>query len=67
MRNPWGETEWEGEWSDQSAKWTSEIRKHIDYEGKKDDGIFWMPLDAFYRNFITSSINYLRPTYYYCS
>lgn len=22
LRNPWGETEWKGDWSDQSKKWT---------------------------------------------
>ena len=22
LRNPWGETEWKGEWSDQSDQWT---------------------------------------------
>ena len=26
-----------------------------------------MPLTAFYKNFVSSSINYIRPTYYYRS
>ncbi len=43
MRNPWGEKEWNGDWSDQSDQW-----KKISEEEKKecglifeDDGEFW--------------------------
>ncbi len=26
LRNPWGKTEWKGDWSDKSARWTKELR-----------------------------------------
>jgi hypothetical protein len=27
MRNPWGEGEWKGDWSDKSDLWTDELRE----------------------------------------
>lgn len=41
VRNPWGDTEWEGDYSDRSKKWTEELRKLLKHEDK-DDGIFWI-------------------------
>jgi len=26
LRNPWGDFEWRGEWSDSSSKWTNKLR-----------------------------------------
>ena len=43
------------------------MKKKLKYQGNDADGIFWMPLNAFYLNFATSSINYIRPTFYYRS
>lgn len=34
LRNPWGNREWKGPWSDGSAEWTDEwidLRKELDY------------------------------------
>lgn len=31
LRNPWGDFEWTGDWSDQSANWTPEIKKQLNY------------------------------------
>ena len=33
LRNPWGHQEWTGEWSDQSSKWTKEIRERVKHKG----------------------------------
>ena len=38
LRNPWGEKEFNGDWSDKSSKWTDELKKKVDFEGVKDDG-----------------------------
>lgn len=27
MRNPWGKGEWQGDWSDNSLKWTDDLKK----------------------------------------
>merc|ERR1711916_393231 len=49
-RNPWGEREWKGDWSDSSPLWTAELKKELDWENK-DDGIFWMSLEDFVDQF----------------
>jgi hypothetical protein len=59
--------EWKGAWSDKSAKWTAEARTALNYAEGKDDGIFWMPYDHFYKYYATTAINYIRPNYYYSS
>ena len=41
LRNPWGDFEWTGDWSDQSANWTPEIKKQLNYQ-EENDGSFWM-------------------------
>ena len=61
MRNPWGETEWTGAWSDNSKEWNTK-RKQIIYdrmaqrrvtkvEVGADDGVFWISLSDFFTNF----------------
>ena len=43
LRNPWGSSEWDGDWSDKSHKWTPDLRQQL---GHKDaeDGIFFIAL-----------------------
>ncbi|KAG0040817.1 hypothetical protein BGZ82_008875 [Podila clonocystis] len=50
VRNPWGKTEWNGDWSDQSDKWTPEAIAQVGMEDK-DDGKFWMSYKDFLRIF----------------
>lgn len=52
VRNPWGEIEWNGDWSDQSEKWTPEVIKVLKHEDK-NDGRFWMPYKDWLRIFTT--------------
>ena len=44
LRNPWGETEWTGEWSDGKDEWdtvSADEKERIRYTNV-DDGGFWM-------------------------
>jgi hypothetical protein len=50
LRNPWGSYEWKGDWSDNSDKWTPELKKLLGVEGK-DDGVFYMTFDDFLEYF----------------
>ena len=47
LRNPWGNFEWKGAWSDNSESWTQELRDQLNHhviEGQdSNDGTFWMP------------------------
>ncbi|KAF9577077.1 hypothetical protein BGW38_007946, partial [Lunasporangiospora selenospora] len=52
IRNPWGEIEWNGDWSDQSEKWTPEAMEALNQQ-EKNDGRFWMPYKDFLRIFTT--------------
>jgi len=51
VRNPWGEHEWNGDWSDKSPLWTDELREELNYVDA-DDGSFWMSVDDFKNCFI---------------
>jgi len=44
LRNPWGEFEWNGEFSDGDPAWEKhpEVAKACKYENDKTDGCFWM-------------------------
>lgn len=51
IKNPWGETEWNGPWSDGSKEWTAEAIKKLDYKFG-NDGIFWMRYEDFLERFV---------------
>ncbi|XP_038050798.1 calpain-5-like [Patiria miniata] len=53
LRNPWGEKEWNGPWSDGSPEWqkVSESQRKSLGITFDDDGEFWMPFDDFCTNF----------------
>ena len=40
LRNPWGDFEWNGDWSDKSDLWTEDIKKQCSYND--DEGLFYM-------------------------
>jgi hypothetical protein len=64
LRDPWGQTEWIGDWSDLSDKWLKfDVAKKLNHQ-PRDDGIFWMPLEDFlkYFNTIDVSCTILRST-----
>lgn len=47
LRNPWGNGEWKGDWSDESNKWTPQLKQELGLKNE-DDGVFFMN----YRDFI---------------
>mmetsp|Transcript_1109 Transcript_1109/g.1712 ORF Transcript_1109/g.1712 Transcript_1109/m.1712 type:complete len:941 (+) Transcript_1109:1-2823(+) len=50
IRNTWGNTEWQGDFSDRSSSWTQEVKRELEVKDE-DDGIFWMDYTSFLRNF----------------
>ncbi|XP_030603936.1 calpain-2 catalytic subunit-like [Archocentrus centrarchus] len=62
IRNPWGQVEWTGPWSDGSSEWS-----HISEDEKSklnsvaEDGEFWMSYSDFIRHFTRVEICNLTP------
>uniref|UniRef100_A0A667WJR7 Calpain-1 catalytic subunit n=1 Tax=Myripristis murdjan TaxID=586833 RepID=A0A667WJR7_9TELE len=52
IRNPWGEVEWTGPWSDNSREWDNvdrSVRGRL--QNRSEDGEFWMSFSDFLREF----------------
>ena len=58
LRNPWGNYEWNGRWSDGSPEWTPELQKHFGNYEFDNDGTFFMCWEDFLRFF--NSVHVLR-------
>ena len=50
LRNPWGEGEWKGAWSDGSEQWTPEWMTLLNHRFG-DDGIFWISYEDLLRRY----------------
>ena len=53
IRNPWAQTEWEGEWSDHCPNWddvSDEEKERIGFEAT-DDGGFYMSFEDWINEF----------------
>uniref|UniRef100_A0AAV2JSC1 Calpain-2 catalytic subunit n=1 Tax=Knipowitschia caucasica TaxID=637954 RepID=A0AAV2JSC1_KNICA len=62
IRNPWGQVEWNGSWSDSSYEWQSVSNKDRDrLTNRKEDGEFWMSFTDFLRHFSRLEICNLTP------
>lgn len=66
IRNPWGSSEWSGDWSDDSFCWTDELRQKLNLS-EKDDGVFYMSLDDFVTYYVIFSVCKIYPSYEYNS
>jgi hypothetical protein len=56
LRNPWGQTEWKGDWCDTDTfHWTRRIKHMLSYDPEEetdsDDGVFWMSFADFVHHF----------------
>uniref|UniRef100_A0A8C9UYW3 Calpain-3 n=1 Tax=Scleropages formosus TaxID=113540 RepID=A0A8C9UYW3_SCLFO len=63
LRNPWGQVEWNGPWSDNSKEWLSisKAEKEKLQQQNAEDGEFWMSFDDFKKNFTKIEICNLTP------
>lgn len=50
LRNPWGELEWTGDWSDSSPLWTKKLKEKLAVTNV-NDGCFWMAFSDFSKFF----------------
>ena len=62
LRNPWGEGEFNGDWSDYSSKWTEDLKKKYNYY-EKEDGDFFMGYNDFLNYFVTMGFAKLHPKF----
>ncbi|XP_049632442.1 calpain-8 [Suncus etruscus] len=62
LRNPWGEVEWTGAWSDNAPEWSFiDPRRKEELDKKAEDGEFWMSFSDFVRQFSRLEICNLSP------
>ncbi|XP_041372886.1 calpain-8-like [Gigantopelta aegis] len=65
VRNPWGDTEWQGAWCDGSDEW-SHVPEDVKLElelTSQDDGEFWMCFQDFRREYCNMIICNLSPDF----
>ncbi|KAL1006217.1 hypothetical protein UPYG_G00069380 [Umbra pygmaea] len=52
IRNPWGQVEWTGAWSDKSSEWDAiDPSERQEMHSQMEDGEFWMSFQEFLRQF----------------
>ncbi|MGH0140280.1 UNVERIFIED_CONTAM: hypothetical protein FKN15_008958 [Acipenser sinensis] len=60
VRNPWGQVEWTGAWSDNSPEWNN-VEASQRSNVKAEDGEFWMSFSDFMRHYSRLEICNLTP------
>lgn len=63
LRNPWGHSEWNGDWSHDSPLWTDERREAL-MQNELEPGVFWMPFNEFCKYFFAIDICRTRIGWY---
>lgn len=62
IRNPWGNFEWDGDWSDKSPLWTPEMKAEVKPILDENDGTFWICYVDFIKQF--NGVNICRVDQY---
>ena len=57
VRNPWSVERYKGPWSDKSRNWTEQYKKEAGFN-EMDDGLFFVPIEVFRRDFGITWVNY---------
>lgn len=60
VRNPWGQVEWTGAWSDNSSEWNA-VDQSERGNVKAEDGEFWMSFSDFVRHYSRLEVCTLTP------
>lgn len=63
LRNPWGDFEWNGDWSDNSKLWTNEIKRQVGYDDS--EGLFWMAYTDVCHFFSRIQFGHINDEYHY--
>ena len=59
MRNPWGQKEWKGNWSDNDNSWTQELKTFFNVgDTFQENGMFFIRWEDFSREFSNLVICY---------
>ncbi|KAM9314349.1 calpain-9 [Pholidichthys leucotaenia] len=63
IRNPWGQVEWNGPWSDNSREWNyvDQADKNRILQTSREDGEFWMEFEDFKREYDKVEICNMTP------
>ena len=58
IRNPWGDEEYRGNWSDNWSDWTPEFLAQLpEVHQSANDGLFYIDMDSYIHNFGETRIN----------
>ncbi len=63
IRNPHGQGEWQGAWSDNDRNWTKDMKTKCEFGQEGDDGTFYMSLSDFHSNFGITTICKVRDNF----
>ncbi len=64
LRNPWGQGEWQGDFSDSSSLWTESLKQAVGYENA-NNGMFFMKLKDFKKHFSRYSTHHCYDNWHY--
>eukprot|EP01017_Pseudomicrothorax_dubius_P035374 TRINITY_DN4943_c0_g1_i19.p1 TRINITY_DN4943_c0_g1~~TRINITY_DN4943_c0_g1_i19.p1 ORF type:complete len:562 (-),score=108.59 TRINITY_DN4943_c0_g1_i19:128-1813(-) len=67
LRNPKKGAEWNGAWSDSSRSWTPDLLQRLNHSLNRQDGIFFMAFEDFYKHFYSVSMCMVTDSFKYFS